>query len=134
MNPLYLFIDHASGYTEEKDLNLLYVHIDHGSGYVEEECVNKYLVFDSTNQNKKLLKKYNDVSNGIKTKIKEVSDSKFDYEKDCMKIKFNSDDNLPLNKSLKFHLMTITVRCVFDEDGKLYPQLFLDDSLYDSNV
>ena len=41
-------IDHASGYTEEKDLNLLYVHIDHGSGYVEEECVNKYLVFDST--------------------------------------------------------------------------------------
>ena len=48
VNPLCLFIDHASGYIEEKDLNLLYVHIDHGSGYVEEECVNKYLVFDST--------------------------------------------------------------------------------------
>ena len=39
-----------------------------------------------------------------------------------MKIKFNSDDDLPLNKSLKFALTTIT--CVFEENGKLYPQAF----------
>ena len=51
-----------------------------------------------------------------------------------MKIKFNSDDNLPLNKPLKFRLMTITIRPVFEEDGKLYPQLFLHDTLYDLNV
>ena len=38
--------------------------------------------------------------------------------------KFNSDDNLPLNKPLKFHLMTITMRFVFEEDDKLYPQVF----------
>ena len=44
------------------------------------------------------------------------------------KIKFNSDDDLPLNKLLKFHLMTIIIKCVFSEDGKLYPQLFLDDT------
>ena len=48
-----------------------------------------------------------------------------------MKIKFNSDDDLPLNKPLKFHLMTIIIRCVLSEDGKLYPQLFLDDTLYE---
>ena len=48
-----------------------------------------------------------------------------------MKIKFNSDDNLPLSKPLKFHLMTITIGCVFEEDGKFYPQLFLDDALYE---
>ena len=48
-----------------------------------------------------------------------------------MKIRFNSDDNLPLNKPLKFHLMTITIRSVFEEDGKLYPQLFLDDTLFE---
>ena len=48
--------------------------------------------------------------------------------------KFNSDDNLPLNKPLKFHLMTITIRSVFEEDGKLYPQVFLDDTLYELNV
>ena len=48
-----------------------------------------------------------------------------------MKIRFNPDDNLPLNKSLKFHMMTITIRPVFEEDGKLYSQDFLDDALYE---
>ena len=47
-----------------------------------------------------------------------------------MKIKFNSDDNLPLNKQLEFHTMTVTIRCVFSEDNKLYPQVFLDGALY----
>ena len=51
-----------------------------------------------------------------------------------MKIKFNSDDDLPLNKPLKFHNMTITIRSVFKEDGKLYPQAFLDDTLYELNI
>ena len=115
-------------------VNLLYLLIDHVSGYIEEKGVNKYLVFDSTDKNKQLLKKYNDVWNGIKNKIKEISDSECDYEKYYMKIKFNSDDNLPLNKPLKFHLITITIRSVFEEDGKLYPQVFLDDTLYELNV
>ena len=48
-----------------------------------------------------------------------------------MKIKFNSDGDLPLNKSLKFHATTIIIRSVFEEDGKLYPQLFLDDTSYE---
>ena len=81
-----------------------------------------------------MLKKYNDAWNRIKNKVKEVSDGEFDYDKDYIKAKFGSDDNLPLNKPLKFHLMTITIRCGFEEDGKLYPQLFLDDSLYESNI
>ena len=51
-----------------------------------------------------------------------------------MKIKFNSDDNLPLNKLLKFYNMTIIIRSVFEEDGKLYPQVFLDDTLYELNI
>ena len=48
-----------------------------------------------------------------------------------MKIKFNSDDDLPLNKLLKFHNITIIIRSVFSEYGKFYPQLFLDDALYE---
>ena len=48
-----------------------------------------------------------------------------------MKIKFNSDDDLRLNKPLKFDAMTIIIRSVFEEDGKLYPQLFLDDTSYE---
>ena len=52
-----------------------------------------------------------------------------------MKTKFNSDDDdLLLNKQLKFHNMVITIRSVFEEDGKLYPQVFLDDILYELNV
>ena len=51
-----------------------------------------------------------------------------------MKIKLNSDDDLPLNKPLKFHLTTLTIRSVFEEDGKLYPQVFLDDTLYELNI
>ena len=51
-----------------------------------------------------------------------------------MKIKFNSDNNLPLNKPLKFHNITITIRSVFQEDGELYPKVFPDDTLYELNV
>ena len=51
-----------------------------------------------------------------------------------MKIKFNSDDDLPLNKPLKFSLITINIRSVFEEDDKLYPQVFLDDALYKLNI
>ena len=109
----------------------LYLRINDASRYIEEINENKYLIFGSIDENKELLKKYNDVFNGIKDKIKEVSNDDCDYEKDYMKIKFNSDDNLPLNKSLKFHNMTITIRSVFEEDGKLYPQVFLDDALYE---
>ena len=48
-----------------------------------------------------------------------------------IKIKFSSDDDLPLNKILKLHNLTIVARSVFEEDGKYYPQVFLDESLYE---
>ena len=81
---------------------------------------------------KEVLKKYADIWDGIKNKIKAVNGGKEnDYGQDYMKIKFNPDDDLPLNKPLKFHAMTIIIRSVFEEDGKLYPQLFLDDTLHE---
>ena len=64
---------------------------------------NKYLIFDTTDENKELQKKYKDVWNGIKNKINTINSGEFDYEKDYTKIKINSDDDLPLNKPLKFH-------------------------------
>ena len=90
----------------------------------------KYLVFDDTYKNKKLLKRYDDVFNGIINKIKKTDGDWLEYSKDYMKIKFNSDDNLSLNKPLKFYNMTVTIRCVFGENNKLYSQVFLDDGLY----
>ena len=95
---------------------------------------NKYLIFDSLDENKELLKKYNHVFHGIMGKINKISNDEWDYENNYMKIKFNSDDDLPLNKPLKFYTMTITIRSVFKEDGKLHPQDFLDDTLYELNI
>ena len=113
-------------------VNPLYLRVDHASRYIEEKNGYKYLIFVHTDGNKKLFKKYNNVCNGIKNEIKTINGGKEnDYEKDYMRIKFNSDDDLPLKKPLKFHLMTITIRSVFGEDGKLYPQIFLDDTLYE---
>ena len=115
-------------------VNTLYLLVNHANEYTEEKGVNEYLIFDSTDENKELLKKYNDVWNGIKNKIEEVNSGEYDCEKDYMKIKFNSDDDLTLNKPLRFHSMTIIIRSVFEEEGKLYPQVFLDDTLYELNV
>ena len=130
----YITIKKIDDYQNIYSVNLFYLIIAHASGYIEEKGVNKYLVYDSTDENKGLLKKYNDVFNGIRNKIKKISDHECDYEKDYMKIKFNFDDDLPLNKSLKFHNMTINIRSVFEEDGKLYPQVFSDDALYELNI
>ena len=54
-------------------VNPLYLRSTHANEYIEEKGVNKYLVFDSTDENKDLLKKYNDVFNEIMGKIKEIS-------------------------------------------------------------
>ena len=93
-------------------INPLHLCINYASGYIEEKNGNKYLIFDSCNENKEALKKYADVWDGIKSKIKAINDGKENnYEKSYIKIKFNSDDELPLKKPLKFHLMTIIIRC-----------------------
>ena len=115
-------------------VNPLYLLVNHASGYIEEKNGNKCLILDTTDENKNLLKYYNDVGNGIKNKIEAVSSGKCYYEKDYMKVKFNSDDDLPLNKPLKFHSIVKIIGSVFEEDGKLYPQVFLDDTLYELNV
>ena len=70
--------------------------------------------------------------NVIKSKIKTINGGKEgEYGKDFMKIKFDTDDDLPLNKPLKLHMVTIIVRSVFQEGKKLYPQIYLDECLYE---
>ena len=111
-------------------VNPLYLRIDSASGYIEEKGSNKCLIFDSTDENKELLKIYSCVFDGLIDQYREIDDNWLEYTKDYTKIKFNSDDNLQLNKPLKFYNMTVTIRCVISEENKLYPQVFLDDTLY----
>ena len=80
---------------------------------------------------KKNLKKYTELWDGIKNKIEIINGDKTnEYGKDFLKTKFDSDDDLPLNKLLKFPTMTIVVRSVLENEGKLYPQYYLDECLY----
>ena len=114
VNPLYLLIGELDGSAEE------------------EEEGSKYLNISRTDSNNELLKKYADVWSGIKDQIKKINDSQVnDYGKDYMKIKCNSDNDLPLNKILKFCILTIIIRTIFEKDDKYYSQIFLDDCLYE---
>ena len=63
-------------------VNPLYLGINHVNGYTEEKGMDKYLIFDSTDENKEALKKYKDVFNGIRDEIKEINSNDCDYEKD----------------------------------------------------
>ena len=82
-------------------------------------------------ENKEVLKKYEEVWEGIK-KIETINGGeKIEYGKDLKKIRFESNEDLLLNKPIKLHLLTIVIRSVFSEGGKFYPQLFLDDALYE---
>ena len=113
----------------------MYFQVNHASGYIEGKSGNKYLILIFVDEKEEVSKIYNAVWDGIKNKIKWINEAKVhDYEKDDIKVKFNSDHDLPLNKPLKFYLMTTIIRSIFEEDGKLYPQVFLDDALYELQI
>ena len=110
----------------------LYLMIDEMTVHFDEKNENKYLVLDDVNENKEVSKKYEEVWEGVKKEIETINGGKkIEYEKDYMKIRFKSNDDLPLNKSLRLRLLTIIIRCIISEDGTFYPQLFLDDALYE---
>ena len=106
MNPLYLIVHSATGYFKEK--------------YSE-----KYLTIDSA-------EKYEEVFSGIKSEIETINNEKeLFYEKKYARIGVNTDDDLLLNKRLKFPTLTIIIRCVLQNGKKLYPQIYLDECLYE---
>ena len=106
VNPLYLIIRSATGYFKEKDGE-------------------KYLIIDSTG-------KYEEVFSGIRSEIKALNGGKeLFYEKNYARIGVNIDDDLPLNKQLKFPMLTIIIRWIFQEGAKLYPQIYSKECLYE---
>ena len=114
-----------SDYVKMKSVNPLYVIISEMDGHfecnsIEEKNGNKYLTLDSINKNKEVIKKYAELWNGNKNKIVTLNGGKpGESGKDFIKIKFNSDHNLLLNKTLRLQL-----------DSKFYPQFFSDKCLY----
>ena len=104
--------------------NPLYLMIHSVTGYFKEKYGEKYLILDLT-------EKYDEVFSGIKKEIEKIDGGKeLFYEKNYARIGVNTDDDVPLNKSLKFSTLTIIIRCVFQEGEKLYSQIYLDECLY----
>ena len=107
-------------------VNPLYLIIRSATGYFKEKYGKKYLVIDST-------EKYEDIFAGIKSEIETInSGEEMFYEKNYSRIGVNTDDDLPLNKRLKFPTLTIIIRCIFQNGKTLYTQIYLDESLYES--
>ena len=79
------------------------------------------------------MQQYREFFNGIKEIIKKINDydQPIKYDDNYMKIKFNTDDNLQLNKIIYFPTITIIIRSVTKRDDKYYLRLFLDDRLYE---
>ena len=100
-------------------------------GHFEEVDRDKYLIISSENGD--IMQKYQEVFDGIKEIIKKINDysQPIKYDDNYMKIKFNTDDNIPLNKIIYFFTIVITIRSATQKDGKYYPQLFLDECLYE---
>ena len=112
-------------------VNPLYLVNGEIEGFIEEQNGSKYLNIALKDSNSEMLKKYAEIWREIKDQILKINGSVGEYDKDYMKIKFDSDDNLPLNVVLKIRILTIAIRCIFEKDGKYYPQNFLEDSLHE---
>ena len=128
----YLTIKIIGDYESIHIVNLLYFIVNKADEYIKESNGNRYVIFASTDKNKEVLTKYTELWDGIKNLIEKINDKPGEYKKDFIKVKFNSDDNLHLNKILKLHNLTMVVRSVFQEDNKYYPQFFLDECLFES--
>ena len=97
------------------------------NGYFEEINGNNYLTLVSEDK----IKNHKELWIKIRDLIRSVSKKSEDYDEKYMRIKFDTDDKLPLNKEIKIPIITIVVRAVFHENNKCYTQVFLDKCLYE---
>ena len=101
------------------------VKINSATGYFKEKNDEKYLILDSE-------KEYESVWSKIRSKIKRINGGeKVFYEKNYCKIGINTEDDLPLEKSLKFLTLIVSINLVFQSNNKLYPQIYLDECFYE---
>ena len=94
-------------------------------------CVDKdkYLTFASTDKNEEVLKNYKKLWDEVKKEIRTIKGGiePFEYDKDYMRIRFESDNELPLNKILNIPACIIIVRSVFEDNDKFFPQVHLNN-------
>ena len=120
----YITVKKFSDCENINSVNPFYLVIYSATEYFKEKNDEKYLILHST-------EKYEEVFSGIKKEIETINGGKgLIYEKNYARIGVNTDDDVSLNKTLKFPTLTIIIRCEFQEVEKLYPQIYLDECLY----
>ena len=103
----------------------LHLIIHFATGYFKENNGEKYLILDP-------IEKYEEVFSGIKSEIETInSGEEMYYEKNYDKIGADTDDDVPLNKSLNVPSLTIIIRCIFQNGKKLCPEIYLDECLHE---
>ena len=116
--------DKFSDHENIHSVNPLYLIFKSVTAYFEEKNGEKYLILDP-------IDKYEDVFFGIKSEIETINGGKkMYYGKNYARIGVNTDDNIPMNKQIKLPSLTIIIKCVFENDKKLCPQIYLDECLY----
>ena len=112
VNPIYLRIRDITGqFKKNKDGNAWYL-----------------IISDDAD----ILRKFANIWKIIRASIEENTDDIVQYDKNDMKIKFESNDNLPTDNIINMHQVTIIIRLVFQRGKRLYPKVYLDDCLYKS--
>ena len=124
-----------SGYVTKKNYYInsvhpLYLMINRIKGHFEEKDGDKYLIISPENGD--IIQKYQEVFDRLKEIIKKINDysQPIKYDDNYMKIKFNADDNISLNKILYLPTITITIRSITKKDNEYYLQVFLGECLY----
>ena len=122
----YIMIKKFNDYKNIHSVNPFYLIINSATGHFKEKYGEKYLIIDST-------EKYDEVFSGIVWEIKTLNGGKeLFYERNYARTRINTNDDLPLNKQLKFPTLTIIIRCVLQNGEKLYLQIYLHECLYES--
>ena len=119
-------------YVKVYSVNPFYLIFRYVNGYFEEINGNKYLTLVPTNESKENIKRYEELWIKFRNLIRSVTKNSddYDYDEKYIKIKFDSDDELPLNKTIEIPTITVVVRAIFLENNKYYPHDFLDECLY----
>ena len=117
-------------YIKMYSVNPLYLIFRYVNGYFKKNNGNKYLTLVPTNESKENTKKYEVLFIKTRSLIRSITKNSDDYDEKYMEIKFNSDDEFILNKTIEVPKIAIVVRAVFHENNKYYPQVSLDECLY----
>ena len=111
-------------------VNPFYLLFSKVNRFFEEINGNKYLTLVPTNESKEEIKRYEELCSKIRDLIRSITKVVDDYGERYVKIKFNSDDELPLNKTIEIPSMAIVVGTILYGINRYYSQVFLDECLY----